>query len=40
MFDKNLVHAFIGGKDLDGGWAELGVNYVLTRGHSYLFLEL
>ncbi len=26
MFDKNLVHAIIGGKDLDCGSAELSVN--------------
>src|SRR6266496_3966301 len=36
MFDKNLVHAIIGGKDLDCGSAELRVNLVLTRGHGYL----
>ena len=29
MFDKNLVHAIIGGKDLDCGSAELSVNLVL-----------
>ena len=34
MFDKNLVHAIIGGKDLDRGSAELSVNLVLTRGHG------
>src|SRR5229473_1705558 len=34
MFDKNLVHAIIGGKDLDCGSAELSVNLVLTRGHG------
>src|ERR1700681_1069705 len=28
MFDKNLVHAIIGGKDLDCGSAELSVNLV------------
>src|SRR5713101_302430 len=32
MFDKNLVHALIGGKDLDCGSAELSVNLGLTRG--------
>jgi hypothetical protein len=26
MFDKNLVHAIIGGKDLDCGSAELSVH--------------
>jgi hypothetical protein len=34
MFDKNLVHAIIGGKHLDCGSAELSVNLVLTRGHG------
>src|SRR5882757_7934673 len=34
MFDKNLVHAIIGGKDLDCGAAELSVNLGLTRGHG------
>ena len=28
MFDKNLVHAIIGGKDLDSGSAEWSVNLV------------
>jgi hypothetical protein len=41
MFDKNLVHAIIGGKDLDCGPAELSVNPRLTidgltRGHGSL----
>src|SRR5713101_10001494 len=40
MFDKNLVHALIGGKDLDCGSAELSVNLGLTRGHGCLFLDL
>jgi len=40
MFDKNLVHAIIGGKDLDCGSAELSVNLVLTRGHGSLLLDL
>jgi hypothetical protein len=40
MFDKNLVHAIIGGKDLDRGPAELSVNLVLTRGHGSLLLDL
>jgi hypothetical protein len=31
MFDKNLVHALIGGKDPDCCLAELSVNLVLTR---------
>jgi len=36
MFDKNLVHARIGGKDPDRGSAELSLNLVLTRGHGSL----
>jgi hypothetical protein len=40
MFDKNLVHAIIGGKDPDCGSAELSVNLVLTRGHGSLLLDL
>ena len=40
MLDKNLVHAIIGGKDLDSGSAELSVNLVLTRGHGSLLLDL
>jgi len=32
MFDKNLVDAIIGGKDLNCGTAELSVNLGLTRG--------
>ena len=44
MFDKNLVDAIIGGKDLDRGSAELSVylgltNLVLTRGHGSLLLD-
>ena len=39
MFDKNLVHALIDGKDLDCGSAELSVNPVLTRGHGSLLLD-
>src|SRR5208283_3558952 len=39
MFDKNLVHAIIGGKDLDCGSAELRVHLVLTRGHGSLLLD-
>ena len=34
MFDEKLVHAIIGGKDLDCGAAELSVNLGLTRGHG------
>jgi hypothetical protein len=40
MFDKNLVHAIIGGKDLDCGSAELSVNLGWTRGHGSLLLDL
>jgi len=49
MFDKNLVDAIIGGKDLDRGSAELSVylgltklgltNLVLTRGHGFLLFD-
>jgi hypothetical protein len=49
MFDKNLVDAIIGGKDLDRGSTELSVclgltklgltNLVLTRGHGSLLLH-
>jgi len=45
MFDKNLVHAITGGKDLDCGSAELSVNLgltigALTRGHGSLLRNL
>jgi len=40
MFDKSLVHAIIGGKDLDCGSAELSVNLGLTRAHRSLLLDL
>src|ERR1700732_3050020 len=40
MFDKNLVHAIIGGKDLHCGSAELTVNLGLTRSHGFLHLYL
>jgi hypothetical protein len=40
MFDKNLVHAIVGSKDLDCGSAESSVNLVLTRGHGSLLLDL
>src|SRR5713101_7764766 len=45
MFDKNLVHAIIGAKELDGGSAQLRVNLLsvnlrLTRGHGSLLLDL
>src|SRR5205807_7177507 len=31
MFDQELVHAFIRGEDLDGGWAELSVNLLTAN---------
>jgi hypothetical protein len=40
MFDKNLVHTIVGGKDLDCGSAVLSVSLVLTRGHGALLLDL
>jgi hypothetical protein len=40
MFDKSLVHALIGGKDLDCRSAELSVNLGWTRGHGSLLLDL
>jgi hypothetical protein len=40
MFDKNLDHAIIGGKDLDCGSAELSVNFGLTRSHGSLLLDV
>src|SRR5215472_13400398 len=40
MFDKDLVHVIIGGKDLDCGSAELSVNLILTHGHGSLLLDL
>jgi hypothetical protein len=40
MFDKNLVHALIGGKDLDCGSPELRVNLGWTRAHGSLLLDV
>jgi len=40
MFDKHLVHAIIGGKDLDRGQAEWSVKLGFTRGHGSLILDL
>ena len=34
IFDKNLVYAIVGGKNLHRGPAEVGVNLGLTRGHG------
>jgi hypothetical protein len=44
MFDKHLVHALVGGKDLNRGAAQLCVNLLslnlaLTRGHGFLLLD-
>ena len=40
MFDEELVHAVVGGKDLDCRRAELSANLGLTGGHGSLLLEL
>jgi hypothetical protein len=40
MFDKHLVDAIIGGKDLDCGSAEFGLNLGLTLGHGFQLLDL
>jgi hypothetical protein len=40
MFDKNLVHPIIGGKDQHGGSAEWTVNLGLTGGHGSLLPDL
>jgi hypothetical protein len=40
MFDKNLVDAIVGGKDLDRRSAKLSVRLVLTGGHGLLLLNL
>jgi hypothetical protein len=40
MFDKNLVHAIVSGKDLDCGSAELSLNLVWSCGHGSLLLDL
>ena len=45
MFDNHLVHSLIGGKDLDGGSAQLymillSLNFASTRGHGSLLLDL
>jgi hypothetical protein len=39
MFDKNLVHAIIGGKNLCRGSAEWSLNLVLGRGHGSILLD-
>jgi hypothetical protein len=39
MFDKNLVHAIVGGKHPGCGWAEVRMNRMLTGGHGSLFLD-
>jgi hypothetical protein len=38
--DKNLVHAIMGGKDLDCGSANLNMDSGLTSGHGSLLLDL
>jgi hypothetical protein len=43
VFDKKLVHAIVGGEDLNCGSAELRVNLVVTvlrRGHGSVLLDL
>jgi len=40
MFDQNLIHAIIGGKDQGGGSAKLSVNLVLTCSHGSCSLAL
>ena len=40
MFDKNLVDAIVGGKDLHRGAAQLSADLGLTRGHGSLLLDL
>jgi hypothetical protein len=40
MFDKNLVHALVGGKDPHCGSTQLCVNFRLTCGHGSLLLDL
>jgi hypothetical protein len=40
MFDQNLVHTVIGGKDPDCRSAELRLNFLLGLGHGWLLLDL
>ena len=40
MLDENLVHAIIGGKDVDGGAGELRVEFGLRCGHGSVLLWL
>jgi hypothetical protein len=40
MFDKNLIHALVGGKDPHCGSSEFSLNLVLTRSHRSLLLDL
>ncbi len=40
MFDKHLVHAIVGGKDLHCGSARVSVNLLLTRAHGFYSLIL
>jgi len=39
MLDEKLVHAVVGGEDLDCGAAELSVSLLLRRGHGSLLLD-
>ena len=39
MFDEELVHSIVGGKDPDCGLAELSVSLGLTGGHGSLLLD-
>jgi hypothetical protein len=40
MFDQNLIHAIIGGEDLERGSTGLSVKLGLTRGHGSCSLSL
>jgi hypothetical protein len=40
MFDENLVHALVNGKNPHCGSAEFSLNFALMRGHVSLLLDL
>jgi hypothetical protein len=40
MFDKNLIHPLVGGKDPHRGSPEFSLNLVLTRSHRSRLLDL
>jgi hypothetical protein len=40
MFDENLVHALVNGKNPPCGSAEFSLNFALMRGHVSLLLDL